>query len=58
VAAIEAAALRRSGAEVLVISPDPKSVAAIGPNLMDAAPRPQVIAAGLAQGQRLGRQNP
>jgi NTE family protein len=58
VAAIEAAALRRRGAEVLVISPDPESVAAIGPNLMDAAPRPQVIAAGLVQGQRLGRQKP
>jgi NTE family protein len=58
VAAIEAAALRRRGAEVLVISPDAESIAAIGPNLMDAAPRPHVVAAGLAQGHRLGRQRP
>jgi NTE family protein len=58
VAAIEAAALRRRGAKVRVISPDPESVTAIGPSLMDAGPRPQVIAAGLAQGHRLGRQRP
>jgi NTE family protein len=53
VAAIEAAALRQRGARVLVISPDRESVAAIGANLMDPAPRPQVEAAGLAQGRRL-----
>jgi NTE family protein len=52
-AAIEAAALRRRGAEVTVISPDRASVSAIGPNLMNPAPRAQVVAAGLAQGRRL-----
>lgn len=52
-AAIEAAALRQRGAEVLVISPDSASVAAIGPNLMNPRPRAKVVAAGLAQGRRL-----
>jgi NTE family protein len=52
-AAIEAAALRQRGAEVTVIFPDRASVAAIGPNLMNPAPRAKVVAAGLAQGRRL-----
>jgi NTE family protein len=52
-AAIEAAALRQRGAEVRVISPDEASVEAIGPSLMDAALRADVVAAGLAQGRRL-----
>jgi len=52
-AAIEAAALRQRGAEVRVIAPDDAAVAAIGPSLMDAALRADVVAAGLAQGRRL-----
>jgi len=52
-AAIEAAALSQRGAEVTVIFPDRASVAAIGPNLMNPAPRAKVVAAGLAQGRRL-----
>ncbi len=55
VAAIEALALQRRGARVTVVAPDPGSLAAMGPNLMDAGPRARVIAAGHWQGQRLGR---
>ena len=54
-AAVEALALERRGAEVMTISPDPGSLTAIGPNLMDSRPRSKVIAAGLAQGRALGR---
>jgi NTE family protein len=55
-AAVEAAALRHRGAEVLVITPDRASVKAFGRNLMDPKPesRAKVHAAGLAQGRRLG----
>ncbi len=53
VAAIEAAAVRRRGATVRVISPDPGSAAAMGANLMSSRRREPVIAAGLAQGRRL-----
>jgi NTE family protein len=52
-AAIEAAALRRRGAEVTVLAPDLDSAAAMGMNLMSGRRRDQVIAAGLAQGRRL-----
>jgi NTE family protein len=52
-AAVEAAALRRRGAEVTVIAPDSGSAAAMGANLMSGRRREQVIAAGLAQGRRL-----
>ncbi len=52
-AAIEAAALRRRGAETTVIAPDADSATAMGANLMSARRRDQVIAAGLAQGRRL-----
>ena len=51
VAAVEALALRRRGAHVTIVAPDTGSLAAMGPNLMDAGPRARVIAAGLAQGQ-------
>ena len=54
VAAIEAAGLRRRGAEVEVISPDRDSAAAMGVNLMSSGPRPRVIAAGFEQGRRIG----
>jgi len=54
-AAVEALTLQRRGAEVMTVSPDGGSLAAIGRNLMDSRPRSRVIAAGLAQGRALGR---
>jgi NTE family protein len=51
--AIEAAAVRRRGASVRVISPDATAAAAMGPNLMSRRRHGDVIAAGLAQGRRL-----
>ncbi len=53
VAAIEAAAVRRRGARVRVISPDASAAAAMGPNLMSGRHHSKVIAAGLAQGRAL-----
>jgi NTE family protein len=53
-AAIEAAGLRRQGAEVDVVAPDHASAAAMGTNLMRSGPRQRVLAAGFAQGRRLG----
>ena len=50
VATIEAAALRRRGATVTVISPDADATAAIGEDLMRASARAGVIEAGFAQG--------
>jgi NTE family protein len=54
-AAVEAAALRRRGAKVRVISPDREATAAMGVNLMSPSPtrRDKVLAAGFAQGRRL-----
>jgi len=52
-AAVEALVLQRKGAKVRIVSPDAASRAAMGPNLMDAGPRGQVIGAGLAQGHAL-----
>ena len=54
-AGVEALALRRRGAQVAVVSPDQRTVAAIGGNLMDPRPRAEVTAAGLEQGHRLAR---
>jgi hypothetical protein len=54
-AAMEGLTLERRGARVITVSPDADSRAAMGPNLMDARPRSRVIAAGLSQGQALGR---
>jgi NTE family protein len=54
-ARLEALVLERRGARVDVVAPDEGSLEAIGPNLMDSRPRKAVIAAGLAQGRRLGR---
>ncbi|HEX8744589.1 MAG TPA: patatin-like phospholipase family protein [Thermoleophilaceae bacterium] len=54
VAAAEAVLLRGRGAAVDTVNPDRASVAAMGPNLMDPRPRDAVVAAGLAQGRRLG----
>jgi NTE family protein len=54
-AAAEALALRRHGARVTVVNPDHASAAAMGTNLMRSGPRAAVIAAGVAQGRRLAR---
>jgi NTE family protein len=52
-AAAEALVLRRHGARVRIVVPDPAAVAAVGPSLFDATRRPQVEAAGYAQGRAL-----
>ena len=54
VARVEALVLERRGAHVRIVSPDEGSIDAIGPNLMDGRRRREVIAAGVAQGRRLG----
>lgn len=54
-ATVEASALRHRGAKVWLLSPDRDSAAAMGANLMDMSRRRQVVAAGLAQGHRLGK---
>jgi NTE family protein len=54
-ARIEALTLERRGAQVKLVSPDDGSLEAIGPSLMDPGRRKQVIAAGVAQGRRIGR---
>jgi NTE family protein len=54
VAAIEALALQRRGARVRTVSPDARSLDAMGGNLMNPRPRARVIAAGRAQGRALG----
>jgi NTE family protein len=58
VVAVEAAALRRRGATVRVISPDPESATEMGWNLMSAEPSRRVLDAGYRQGRRLARQAP
>jgi NTE family protein len=52
---VEALALRRRGADVRTVVPDLPSVDAMGPNLMDPGPRPQVLAAGYRQGLVIAR---
>jgi NTE family protein len=49
----ETIALRARGARLDTIMPDRASARAMGPNLMDSGPRPQVLAAGYAQGRAL-----
>jgi hypothetical protein len=56
VAGIEAAALRRRGCEVNVVSPDSDAASVIGEDLMRASARNAVIDAGFAQGSRLAAQ--
>jgi NTE family protein len=51
--AAESLLLRRRGARVRIVAPDAATVAAIGPNLFDRGRRPQVEAAGYAQGRAL-----
>ena len=52
----EIKALTDEGAKVEVITPDPASQAAFGPNLMDARVRPAAAKAGLEQGRALAAQ--
>ncbi|HEY4897178.1 MAG TPA: patatin-like phospholipase family protein [Solirubrobacteraceae bacterium] len=54
VATTEALVLRHRGAEVSLVNPDDACTVALGNNLMDGGRREGVIAAGLAQGRRLG----
>jgi NTE family protein len=53
IARIEALTLERRGARVETVAPDEDSLEAIGPSLMNARRREQVIAAGVAQGRRI-----
>jgi NTE family protein len=53
IARLEALALERRGARVRIVAPDAGSIAAIGPNLMDARPRERVASAAYAQGLAL-----
>ena len=50
---VEAAALRARGADVVLVSPDRASAAAIGTDLMDRGRRTAVLAAGYRQGLAL-----
>jgi NTE family protein len=52
-AAAESLVLRRRGARVRIVAPDPAAVRAIGPNLFDGGRRREVEAAGYAQGRAL-----
>jgi NTE family protein len=52
-AATEALLLRGRGARVRIVAPDGPSVAAIGPNLLDARRRAAVEGAGYRQGRAL-----
>lgn len=51
--AVEALSLRRRGASVRTIGPDPDSVAAMGGDFMRTGPGDSVLVAGFRQGQRL-----
>jgi NTE family protein len=51
---VEALALRRRGAVVRTVAPDTESSAAMGGDFMDPEPRARVLAAGYAQGLRMG----
>jgi NTE family protein len=53
--AVEALALRRRGAVVHSVGPDPASAEAMGPDFMERSRRRAVLAAGYAQGSELGR---
>jgi NTE family protein len=52
-ATVEALALRRAGARVTVVVPDPETAAVMAGNLMNPGPRDRVSAAATAQGRRL-----
>jgi NTE family protein len=53
-AEVEAGALRRRGARVRIVGPDRDAAAAMGDDFMSAGPVDAVLAAGFAQGRRLG----
>jgi NTE family protein len=53
-ARVEALVVERRGAHVQLVAPDDGARTALGRNLMDPGPRPEVIAAGFEQGRRLG----
>jgi NTE family protein len=55
---VEATALRARGAEVTVVAPDARCVAAIGGDLMDRGRRSAVLAAAYRQGRALGAAGP
>jgi NTE family protein len=55
-AGLEAAAMRRRGARVMVVAPDSDAARELGSNFMDGSNRSGVHAAGLAQGRRLARE--
>ena len=52
--AVESLALRRRGARVRTIGPDPQAAEAVGANLMDERRAPAALAAGYRQGLRAG----
>jgi hypothetical protein len=52
---LEALAVRRRGARVQWVAPDPHAAAAMGSNFMDRSPRARVLAAGYRQGLIVGR---
>jgi NTE family protein len=54
-AAAETIVLRARGAEVELVTPDPRARRAMGPRLMDASRSGTVLAAGYAQGRELAR---
>jgi hypothetical protein len=54
---LEALVVRRRGARVQWVAPDPPAAAAMGSNFMDRAPRARVLAAGYRQGLIVGRRD-
>jgi NTE family protein len=52
-AALEIQLLRRRGARVRHVAPDPRAAEAMGTNLMDARPAQDVLVAGYRQGRAL-----
>lgn len=54
---VEALALRRRGATVHVVGPDPSCAAVMGVDFMNPEPRARVLAAGYRQGREFGRRD-
>jgi NTE family protein len=53
--AVEAMLIRRRGARVRVVGPDPGAARTMGIDFMSAGPAPDVLLAGFRQGRRLAR---
>jgi NTE family protein len=53
-AEVEGGALRRRGAHVRIVGPDREAAAVMGDDFMSAGPVDEVLAAGFAQGRRVG----